>query len=329
MAIPIQIRLISKHEVEKLLSVKDTIEAVERVFYQLGMGRIYHPVHAPMWMDADHNNMFLASPAYNMESGDAGVKWVNLFSKHAPELPASYGNLLILSHSDNAQPYAIIEATPVTTMRTAGGHGAVAAKYLAKKESESLAVIGCGEQAKAGIQALLYLFPSLRDIKLFDISQASMNAVSRLFSEKANIQCCSDAQSAVENADIVFMLTTAQKPIVQFEWLKKGAFVSGLYSFNDLDPESSRKADKWYLGSREVDGHNIIDFPAMQKYSLSHKDVFGDMGEVLTGKCLGRENDNEIIVYTHMGMAALDLALGKIIYQRAVENNCGLVYDFS
>lgn len=114
-----------------------------------------------------------------------------------------------------------------------------------------------------------------------------------------------------------------------FEWLKKGAFVSGLYSFNDLDPECSRKADKWYLGLKDTDYHQIIKAPYLEPYNLSMENVTGDLGEVAAEKCIGRENDEEIIIYTHMGMGALDVAVGDLIYRRAKEKNIGKVIDLA
>lgn len=329
MASPIPVRLISKTDVEKLLTPQDVVQVVEDVFAEMGRGNVSHPIHAPIWMDETHTNMILASPAYLMEEKTAGVKWVSQFNRRVTNLPASYGNLLILSDTETAQPYAIMEATPVTVMRTGGGHGAVAAKYLARKNSETLAVIGCGEEAKAGIRSLLYLFPSLKRICLYSRRQSSMDSVAALFAGQAEFVSCPTAQKAVENADIVLMATTSKTPVVQFAWLKKGAFVSGICAFNDLDPECSRKADKWYLGSKDVDGHNIIHFPPMQKYALSESDVFGDLPEVIAGKCPGREDDNEIIVYTHMGMGAFDVAVGRLVYRRAVEAGLGQMFDFA
>ena len=327
MKIPVTIRMISKSQVEELVSVEDVIDAVEGTFRELGNGTIFHPIHEPIWMEEDRANMILAMPAYVTSSRLVGAKWVNMFSRQQPGLPASHGNLLVLSSAENGLPYAIIEASAITAMRTAGGHGVVSAKYLAKKDSSVLAVIGCGEEAKSGIKGYLHMFPGIQTLNVFDIRPQAMKEMQELFGERLEIVCCDSAESAVRPADIVLLVTTATKPIVMFDWLKKGSFVSGMYSFNDLDPECSRKADKWYLGGREIDTHNIINSPPMRKNHLSAENVFGDMGEVVTGKCPGRENDQEIIVYTHMGMGALDVVVGDIIYKRAVDRNIGTIID--
>lgn len=329
MSYPINVRIISKSEVENLVTPKDVIEVVDETFQALGNGQIYHPVKEPMWMGKENANMLIAMPAHLRDKKIVGMKWVNMFTFQQEGIPSSYGNLLILSHEENGQPYAIIEATPITTMRTAGGHGVVAAQYLAKKKSEVLAVVGCGAEGISGIRGFLEAFPGLKELRVCDRNPAALERVKEEFGERIHITTFIEAKEAVEPADIVLLVTTARKPVVMFDWLKKGAFVSGLYSFNDLDPECSRKADKWYLGSKETDYHQIIKAPQLSEYNLSMDDVTGDLGEVAAGKCVGRENDDEIIIYTHMGMGALDIAVGDLIYRRAEEQNIGTIMDLS
>lgn len=329
MSCTINVRVISKSETEKLVSPGDVMNAVDETFKALGNNQIFHPVKEPIWMGKENANMLIAMPAHLKDKKIVGMKWVNMYTYQQEGLPSSYGNILLLSHEENGQPYAIIEATSITTMRTGGGHGVVAAKYLAKKSSEILSVIGCGAEGMAGIRSFLYAFPQLKELRVCDRNPVALEKVKKEFGDKIKVTTWQEAKDAVEPADIVLLVTTARKPIVMFDWLKKGCFVSGLYSFHDLDPECSRKADKWYLGSKVTDYYQIIKAPYLEQYHLSMDNVTGDMGEVTTGKCVGRENDDEIIVYTHMGMGALDIAVGDIIYRRAQEQNVGKVIDLS
>ena len=99
--------------------------------------------------------------------------------------------------------------------------------------------------------------------------------------------------------------------------------IIGIEGFRDMDSEISRKA-KWFLGYRVPDMDIIEDPKLNPDGTLSINDVFGDMTEVLTGKILGRENPEEIIVSTHMGMGAHDLNCAYLVYQRAKERNCSV-----
>ena len=326
---PIQIRVIGKELTERLLRIDDVLSAVDETFQALGRGQIFHPVKEPIWLGEGGANMLLAMPAHLKEKHIVGVKWVNMYPIQQPGLPASYGNLLILSHEENGQPYALLEATAITAMRTAGGHAVVAARYLARKDARTLAVIGCGAEAQAGVRSFLHAMPGLEEVRLFDLRPEAMQTIQDQVGRRARVCCCRSAQEAVEPADIVVTVTTATKPIVQFDWLKKGAFVAGLYSFNDLDPACSRRADKWFLGSRETDGVQIVHAPRMAQYHLRDEDVAGDLGEVAAGLCPGRESEDEIIVYTHMGMGALDAAVGDVLFRRAEEAGLGMVIDLA
>lgn len=324
----IKVRMLARREVRQLLHVQDVLETVEETFRAMGEGKVFHPVKEPMWLNEAKTNMLIAMPAFLQDKKIAGVKWVNMFKEQMPGYPTCGGTLLTLNSAENGHPYAILEATDITTMRTAGGHGAIAAKYLAKKDSSTLAIIGCGEEAKAGIDSLLTLFP-LRDIRVFDLSAAVMQAFREHVGGKARVVFAANAQDAVKEADIVLMVTTSRKPVVMFEWLPKGCVVLGLYSFYDLDPGCAKKAGKWVLGSRHTDNHQIVFDPLLKEHNLSMSDVYADLGEIVCGKAKGRENNDEIIVYTCLGMGALDTAVGEAVYRRAVGQNVGSIVDLT
>ena len=122
MSYPINVRIISKSETEKLVTPAEVIEVVDETFQALGNGKIFHPVKEPIWMGKENANMLIAMPAHIKDKKIVGMKWVNMFTYQQEAIPSSYGNLLLLNHEENGQPYAIIEATAITSMRTAGGH---------------------------------------------------------------------------------------------------------------------------------------------------------------------------------------------------------------
>jgi ornithine cyclodeaminase/alanine dehydrogenase-like protein (mu-crystallin family) len=108
----------------------------------------------------------------------------------------------------------------------------------------------------------------------------------------------------------------------------EGCCITATMRFQDLDPMLSKKADKWVLGTKSSDGTLILDYYNSKKWDkiaieLSQDDVYADMGDIVTGKKLGRENDKERILYTHMGMGAHDLVLAQTAYQKAMEKGVG------
>ena len=320
---PVNIRLITKEQVESLVTPVEVVDAVVDCFRALGEGKLVHPAKDPLWTNEAKTNMLLAMPAYRRDIGVAGVKWVSMYEDQKPGVPSSWGNLLILNDGETGVPYAVMDATAITTMRTAGGHGVAAARYLARKDSKTLAVIGCGVGGQAGIRSFLDNFPGLGGLRLCDLNPERIREVQARFEARARVVPCENARAAVEEADIVLLVTTSRKPLVKAEWLPRGCFVAGLYAFHDLDPEVSRRADKWVLGNRTSDVHFVINDPLFAEYGLRYEQVYADLGEIVTGKRPGRENDEEIILFSHMGMGSLDLTVGELVYRRAVEKQVG------
>jgi ornithine cyclodeaminase/alanine dehydrogenase-like protein (mu-crystallin family) len=319
---------LSGSEVRGLLNVRDVLRAVENTFRDIGKGAVFHPAKEPIWLNDNRTNMIMAMPAYLKGQGLASVKWVSMFKEQLPGYPTCGGTILILNSAENGQPYAILEATLITAMRTAGGHGAIAAKYLAKRDSSVLAVIGCGEEGRAGVDALLELFP-LEQVYACDISDEAVNAFERHVGNRATVVRRTNAEKAVRGSDIVLMATTSRKPLVLFDWLPKGCTVLGLYSFYDLEPICSKRADKWVLGSKFTDGKQIVGDPLLEEHGLSMDNVYADLGEIVTGQVPGRENESEIIVYSCLGMGALDAAVGETVYRGAVEKGIGTILDLA
>jgi ornithine cyclodeaminase/alanine dehydrogenase-like protein (mu-crystallin family) len=204
----------------------------------------------------------------------------------------------------------------------------VAAKHLAKKNSKTIAIIGCGAEGRSGLPAFSDFFP-LEVVKIYDIKSEAMAAYQQKMSEvvSARIIPSKSAEEAVEEADIILMATLSKTPIVFEPWVPKGCFVAALTRFLDLDYKLSEKVEKWVLGDKKSDGHLIVDRDKWSDHAqgvvVSWDNVYADMGEIITGVKPGRENDRERILYTHMGMGAHDLALAQIAYKRAKERGIG------
>jgi ornithine cyclodeaminase/alanine dehydrogenase-like protein (mu-crystallin family) len=301
------------------------LDAVELAYKTDGEGQLVQPPKEAMWMDDDKLNFMIAMPAYLKTTNIAGAKWCSLYWNQQPSLPACVA-IIILTDPATGLPYAIMDGLAITNLRTAGGHAVIAAKYLAKKDSKVLALIGCGAEARTGLWAFADMF-SLDVAKIYDINPEAMNAFEEQMGTQfpVKVQPAASIQDAVDGADIILMVTSAQEPIVFEPWIPQGCFVAGLYAFFDLDPELSKKADKWVIGSKMSDGHRIVERTQFGKKTtkLSWDDVHADMSEVVTGKKPGRENGKERIIYTHLGMGAHDIALAKIAYDKAKEAGVG------
>ncbi|MCH7696161.1 MAG: ornithine cyclodeaminase family protein [Proteobacteria bacterium] len=223
-------------------------------------------------------------------------------------------------------PYAFMDGTAITTMRTAGGHAVAAARYLARKNSSRLAIIGCGAESRTAFRSLMNHFP-LEEIRLYDIKQEAMDAFIREMEDQYSDKLLpmESIRAAVKGADLIWMVTSAPRCILLEEsWVEPGCFVAGLSGFRDIDPSLSEKADKWVLGSHKGDGHLIDEKVSMFPDGLSRDHIYGDMGEIVNAIKPGRQKDAVRIVFTHMGMAGHDILLARTAYERAVKKGVGV-----
>lgn len=317
-----EILFLNERDVRELLTVEDAIQAAENTFYHIGAGEIQVGRMSLMVTDEAGMNNFHSMPAVLRDKQVAGLKWISTFGNAQPGYPFSHGNLVVLSRTDTGSPFAIVGATAITAMRTAGGHGVVQAKHLANPDPAVLTVLGCGVQAKAGIRGFLLQFPSIRQVRVCSRSRGPVEQVRSEHQGRAEVVCCSSPAEALEGSDLILVASGAVSPLLTADMLRPGMTVIGIEGFRDLDSEISRRA-KWFLGYRPPDMDIIEDPELNPDGTLSIDDVFADMTEVLTGKRPGREHPDEIIVSTHMGMGAHDLNCAYLAYLRAKQQGRG------
>lgn len=318
-----ELLFLSERDVCSLLTPEDAIEAAEDTFLHVGLGDITVGAMAFMYADPERRNNFHAMPAVLHHRGFAGVKWIDTFGAPLPGYPFSHGNLVVLSDIRSGSPVAILGATNLTTMRTAGGHGVVQARYLGNPEPGVLSVIGCGAQARAGMRGFLTQFPSIRQIRVFNRSRGPVERVRRELADRVEVVICDSPADALRDSRLVLMASGAQTTLVTADMVRPGTTVIGIEGFRDLDPRLGKSADKWYLGCKKPDAH-ILNSPKLNPGGfLSERDVFGDMTELLTGKVPGREREDEIIVSTHMGMGAHDVSCAATVYTKVRQRGVG------
>lgn len=318
-----ELLILSEQDVLALFTPGDAIEAAEDTFRRVGSGDITVGKMALMFADRAKGNNFHAMPAILHHRKVAGVKWIDTFSAPMPGYPFSHGDLVVLSDTDTGSPLAIVGATHITAMRTAGGHGVVQAKYLANPDPETLTVIGCGAQARAGIRGFLTQFPSIRTLRLYSRSRAPMEQTAAEHAGRAETVLCDSPAQAVEGSGLILMASGARQPLVTWDMLRPGTTVIGIEGFRDLEPAIARRADKWFMGYIPPD-RDILNSPALNPgLTLREEEVFGDMTQLLNGQIPGREREDEIIVSTHMGMGAHDVNCACTVYRRALERGLG------
>ena len=302
--------LLDRNSIKALLGMADVINAVEEAFRVCGEGKGKMP---PKTYLALERGDFRAMPA--ALPGCAGVKWVNVHP-HNPSLGLpSVMAVLIYSDPETGYPLAIMDATETTAYRT-GAAAAIASKYLARRDSHTVGIIGAGFQAHTQILAHAELFNPI-SINAFDVSQAAVDKLVHAFPQ-FSIRKCS-IQEAVRS-DIVCTLTPSRSPIVRREWMRPGTHINAVGADapgkEELDPSILKEAVVVVDDIKQASGSGEINVP-IQTGVYGIGDIHGTLAEVVAGKKKGRTSSGDITVFDSTGIAVEDIAVAKLLFERA------------
>ena len=348
-----------KAGVKDMKSCVDVMEDLLITLYKgdYVMGGANHNSHGCMIMFPDDpqfpgmpknadDRRFMAMPAYLGGSYQmAGMKWYgsNVENKKVG-LPRSI-LMMMLNDKDTGAPLALMSANLVSAYRT-GGIPGVGAKYLARKDSRVVSIIGPGVMGKTSLAAFVSVCPNLDTVKIKGRSQRSLDTFTRFIREELpqikNIEICDSVEEAVKDSDIISFTTTVRDDVSSFpyingDWIKKGALISM--------PSAARFDDDFLAGCKlVVDNSKLYEaweeeypyptYPQVQiigtKFTdLKHdgkieaEDII-DITDIIEKRHPGRTSDDEIIVYSVGGMPVEDIAWGGTVYRNAVKLGIGI-----
>lgn len=326
--------LLSRKDIKKVFTMKDAIETNKECFKLFSEGKSEVPLRTTI-QAPNHNGVFLFMPSYVEELDAAGLKVVNIFPENVKEnLPTAPAQVLLIDGKTGIVT-AILDGTYVTQLRTGASSGA-AFDLFAIKDAKIGALIGTGGQAATQLEAMM-VARELDEVRIFDLDEKRRQAFVNEMQEElkcynSKIVEATSSDNAIENADIIVTVTPSTKPVFDGTKVKKGATVScvGAYQHHmqEMDPAILPRASKIYFDSEEAVLSEAGDILIPLEQGIITRDDFtGDIGDVLLGKVVGRENDEEIIVYENVGIGVLDLITARAIYLKAVEAEVGTNWE--
>ena len=302
------------------LGMDDIIDSLEVAFKEKGEGRTEMPPK-PGVHPGGGDNFIHAMPAYIPALKSAGVKWVSGFPDNLQQgLPYITG-LLILNDHKTGIPLAVMDCTWITGMRT-GAATALSARYLARPDSSTVGVLGCGVQGRTNVEALNVLFP-LKQVMAYDTDPAAVERYAQEIQQrfKLEVKPVSTPREAVSGCDIVVTAgPILKKPhaTIQSGWMDAGAFAS-LVDFDSYwHPKAMQEADKFCTD----DTAQLLHYQQMG-YFQDIPALHADLGELATGSKTGRESAEEKTFTANLGLAIDDMAVAPLIYQQALDKGIG------
>jgi ornithine cyclodeaminase/alanine dehydrogenase-like protein (mu-crystallin family) len=303
------------------VSMSEVIRVVEAVFVEKGNHRAEMPPKPGIHPLQDA--FIHAMPAFLPSMGAAGLKWVSGFPQNILRGLPYISGLLILNDPQTGIPMSVMDCTWITAMRT-GAATAVAAKYLARSESRTLAICGCGVQGRSNLESLKTVFPKLARVQTYDVSPATVDAFCRDAAQRWRLDAvaCTNPREACREADIIVTAGPISKhptPVIEREWLRDGAFLAPLDLDSYVKPEVFTAATKYFTD--DLEQHQYFKKVG---YFANLREPDGDLGELLCGKISGRAQENELIVVMNVGLAIEDIATAMVVYQQAKAKGLGV-----
>jgi alanine dehydrogenase len=304
--------IITRADIKRVMKPADYQHAVEQAFSAAAMGKASSPL--PMHLPMPRGGFHAKGGSLSLDRDYVAVKVNGNFPGNPAELalPTIQGAIL-LSDGSNGTLLAILDSTEVTLRRTAAA-SALAARLLARPESRTLLICGCGEQGRAHVEAIREILPIERCL-FWDQDHARAE---RLAAE-LNAAAVQDVRSGAESADLIVTCTTASVPFLDADFVAPGAFIAAVGADN---PDKSEVSPQLMAAATIVtdltaqcaamgDLHHAIEAGVM-----AETDVHRELAEVVSGARRGRSSSQEIIVFDSTGTGLQDVAAAAAIYQR-------------
>lgn len=311
---------LSRADVESVaLDMPTVISLLEAAFKEKGHGRVEMPPKPGIHTRPDA--FIHAMPAFIPALKSAGIKWVSGYPENSKRGLPYISGLLVLNDDETGLPYVVMDCTWITAYRT-GAATALAAKYLARKQSQVAGILACGVQGRTNLIALATLFP-LRRVYAYDI----LPEVQRRYVEEMSAQLgiemigVGEPKRAVVESDLVVTSGPILKhptPTIEKDWLKPGAFASAV----DFDSYWKGKALAQF-DKLSTDDRAQFTYYRSIGYFQTTPDPYADLGEIVAGLAPGRERDDERTMAMNLGLAMDDMAVAPEIYRRARELGVG------
>jgi alanine dehydrogenase len=308
---------LNEADVRAVLSMPDLIDTIEAAVAEFSAGRVNQPVRTVL---ATPGGFFASMPAFLESIPAMGAKLVTVFHDNPSKgLPSHLATILLMDPNTGAL-LATMDGRYITEART-GAASAVAARYLAREDSEVLAIIGSGVQAHSHLEALS-LVRKFREIRVW--SPNTVNA--KKFADHSGntaLRVTANAEEAIQGADVVALVTSSSTPVIEDAWVKNGACVISVGASRptqrEMDPLLVARG-RLVVDTRAAalkESGDIVQSIREGRFGEDH--IVAELGQVVSNPKLGRTSPDQVTIFKSLGMAVEDVATADLVYRRATQ----------
>lgn len=317
--------VLTSDDVESILTINDTISVLEKSFIELSRKQV-NMTDRDVFVLEDKNGWFGIMTAHVKNMAALGTKLVTVFPKNIEINKPTTQAVISLIDVNTGELIGIIDGSLITGMRTGATTG-IATKYLSKKNSSKLSILGSGFQSKFQLMAIC----SVRNIKEIFINSPSIDSKSEYIHELEDLL---DIPIIIEknitkllNTDILVTSTTSPIPLFDGNLLDNGIHINCIGAHTketrEVDLRTIEKSkvvvDERSTALREA-GELIIP---LQNGEITDKIIYAELAEIVSGQKPGRITDDEITLFKSMGLSLEDISTAKLVFDKAIEKGLG------
>ncbi len=316
-----EVLYLAESEVQQCMTMPEAVALAEKGILAEGAGR----ADGDKFYMQIRDEGFIKPFSGYLEGEDlAYVKTYSFFEgNQQKDLPVT-DSIVLLFEAATGLVVCVMEANWITTLKT-GASTAITAKHLARTDSKIATIFGAGGQGRTHLLGLAEVF-ELEEIRIVDVIPEVASRYAAEMREKTGLQITtpSSPEDAVRGADIIVTVTTGNASNVEFSWVKPGAFIAKMGSYQELAPDMLLEVDKLIVDRWEyVSYRNPEVIELVKAGKLSESDIHAEWPDIIGERAVGRESDGEIILYISLGIWGEYAAILPQVYRRAKELGLG------
>src|SRR5213593_1565774 len=306
-------------DVEQLVTIPEVIQALDHAFRDQAAGRA--------WTNARNRLRLQGITLHMMAAAIPGYFGYKAYTVSAGKAQFYF----FLYSAESAELLALIEADTLGQKRTGAATG-LATRILSDPGATDATLFGAGWQAETQLQAM----DAVRQLKRVWIvnrrPERGQSFIEKMTPRvKAKLLPASSAEEAVRESQIVTTITSSREPVLKGEWLQGGVHVNAaggnMVLRREIDDEAVLRSDRIVVDSIEQSKIESGEFVGVIETGRRHWEDFVELRDVVAGLKPGRTKPSEITLFKSLGIALEDVAIGKLVYERAVERGIGLKLD--
>jgi len=319
--IPRNILYLTEADVMQCMTAERAVPLAEKGIAADGAGDV---AGDKFYMDVGDGGFIKPFSGYMAGEEYAYVKSFSFFEDNwKKDLPVT-DSMVMLFDSVTGLPACFMEANWITAMKT-GASTAVTAKYLARTNSKVLTIFGAGGLGRTHLSCFNEVF-DLDEVRVVDLIPEAAEKYTSEMSEQTGLSIVipPSREAAVRDADLVVTVTTGSAVNVEYSWLKPGAFIARMGSYQEIELDLVLKADKLIMDRWAYVSYRVPEIVELiGNGSLSRGDVHAEWPDIIAGRAAGRESEQEIILYIALGIWGEYAAILPAVFRRAKELGLG------